>query len=171
MTNPFRSASNQRLLKALFYEESDNPELVVYTLKDKDHQVGSSLYPSLYRLYMETDDPTEWTFATTYLDGWEHWQMLCSCTWFKPFHKRWREELEVRTRALSLSRIRAEAASSSKNAYLANKLLLDKGWVPKEEKSPVGRPTKEAIKREADQLFQASNDAQSDFDRITKDLN
>jgi hypothetical protein len=171
MTNPFRSVSNQRLLKGLFYEESDNQQSVVYTLKDRDHPVGDKTFPSLYRLYMETDDLTEWDFATKYLDGWEHWQMLCNCTWFQPFVARWRQELEVRARSRSLLRLRAVASSSAKEAYLANKFLIERGWVPKDEKSSVGRPTKEAIKREAEQLFQNSKEAETDLARITKELN
>lgn len=169
-TNKFRTTNNQRLLKGLFYETSANPESVVYTLKDKDHTVGSVTFPSLYRLYIESEDLTEYGFAVAHLDGWEHWQMLRSCTWFKPYAKRWAEELETKIRARALARLTAEAASSSKNSFLANKFLLERGWVPKGEKSPVGRPSKEAIQKEAESLFQASNDAKSDYERI-KDLN
>ena len=167
----FRNSSNQRLTKSLFFEESEDRSLVVYTLKDSDHTVDGVTYPSLYRLYLEADDLTEYSFAVAHLDGWEHWQMLCSSTWFKPYAKRWREELEVRARSRSLLRLRAEAASSSKNAYLANKFLIERGWVPKEDKtSAVGRPSKEAIKTAADALFQSSKEAESDLARI-KDLN
>lgn len=167
----FRTATNQRLTKGLFFEESTDRNTVVYTLKDQDHTVDGVTYPSLYRLYMESDDLTEYSFAVSYLDGWEHWQMLCRCSWFKPFAERWREELEVRARSRSLARLRAEAASSSKNAYLANRFLVERGWVPKGEKSPVGRPTKDRIKQEAEALFNASNEAKSDLERISKDLN
>lgn len=167
----FRNSSNQRLTKSLFFEESEDKSLVVYTLKDSDHTVGEVTYPSLYRLYMEADDLTEYQFAVAHLDGWEHWQMLCSSTWFKPYAKRWREELEVRARSRSLLRLRAVAASSAKEAYLANKFLIERGWVPKEEKSSVGRPSKDAIKKEAEALFQSSKEAETDLARISKDLN
>lgn len=166
----FRNSSNQRLTKSLFFEESEDRSLVVYTLKDSDHTVDGVTYPSLYRLFMEADDLTEYSFAVSHLDGWEHWQMLCNSNWFRPYAKRWREELEVRARSRSLLRLRAEAASSSKNAYLANKFLIERGWVSKEDKSAVGRPSKEAIKKEADLLFQSSKEAESDLARI-KDLN
>lgn len=168
--NRFRAANNQRLTKSLFFEESEDKSLVVYTLKDSDHTVGDVVYPSLYRLYMESDDLTEYSFAVAHLDGWEHWQMLCNCTWFKPFHERWKKELEVRTLSKSLARLRAEAASSSKNSYLANKFLVERGWLPKEEKSPVGRPTKDRIKQEADALFHSQKQINDDLERL-KDLN
>lgn len=167
----FRTSNNQRLLKGLFYEESDNKDSVVYTLKDRDHTVGEVTYPSLYRLYQETEDLTEYEFAVSHLDGWEHWQMLKSCTWFKPFAKRWREELETKVMSRALARLKAEAASSSKNAFLANKFLIERGWIPKEQKSSVGRPSKDEIKRQAETLFLSASEAKEDFDRITKDLN
>jgi hypothetical protein len=170
MESKFRSSSNQRLLKGLFYETSANPESVVYTLKDRDHTVGEVTYPSLYRLYMETEDLLEYSFAISHLDGWEHWQMLKSCSWFRSIAARWKDELETKTMAKALSRLKAEAASSSKNAFLANKFLIERGWLPKEDKKAVGRPSKEEIKRQAENLFLASSDARDDLARI-KDLN
>lgn len=169
--NKFRNSSNQRLTKSLFFEESEDKSLVVYTLKDSDHTVGEVTYPSLYRLYMETEDLTEYDFAVSHLDGWEHWQMLKACSWFKPYAKRWKEELETKVMSRSLARLKAEASSSSKNAFYANRFLIERGWIPKGEKSPVGRPTKEAIRKEADALFTASKEAESDLARISKDLN
>ena len=145
--------------------------MVVYTLKDSDHTVGDVTYPSLYRLYLEAEDLTEYTFAVAHLDGWEHWQMLKSCSWVKPYAKRWKDELETKVMSRSLARLKAEAASSSKNAFYANKFLIERGWVPKADKSAVGRPSKEAIKREAEAIFSASKEAESDFERISKDLN
>jgi hypothetical protein len=170
MESKFRTSNNQRLLKGLFFETSDNRDYVVYTLKDRDHTVGEVTYPSLYRLYLETEDLTEYQFAVSYLDSWEHWQMLKSCTWFKPYAKRWKEELETKVMSRALSRLKAEAASSSKNAFLANRFLIERGWVPKEDRKAVGRPSKEEIRRQAEGLFIASSEAKDDYERI-KDLN
>jgi len=167
----FRNSSNQRLTKGLFFEEAEDKSGVVYTLKDRDHTVGEVTYPSLYRLYMETEDLTEYQFDVSHLDGWEHWQMIKACSWFKPYAKRWKEELETKIMSRALAVLKAEASSSSKNAFYANKFLIERGWIPKGEKSPVGRPTKDAIRKEADALFQNSEEAKSDFERISKDLN
>src|SRR4051812_9605533 len=101
--NPFRHKTGQRKLKNLFYEQSPADKTgVVYTLKNHDH-MG---YPSMYRLYMEFDDPTEYSFAIATLDGWDHWEILCECTWFKPYVAKWRKELDVRTRARALNKIK-----------------------------------------------------------------
>jgi len=167
MSNPYREPnSNVRYTKALFLEESySDKSAVLYTLKDVDHNG----YPSLYRLYMEMADPLEINFAKTYFEGWEHWQMVANSNWFKSYISRWREELELSMRARALAAI-VEAArdDSSKFNYEANKFLLTGGWKGKEAKeSKVGRPTKEAIKREADALFEASKDSLEDFKRLS----
>jgi hypothetical protein len=161
--NPFKNTMGTRYLKGLFYETTlQDKSSVVYTLKDQDH-LG---YVSLYRLYTEADDPTEYKFATQHLDGWEHWEALCQCSWFKPYLDRWRRELETRLRARALLEIRAVANDPDHpSSYHANKYLLDGSWKPTGE-SKRGRPTKEAIKKEA--ALQASNEQQitSDFERI-----
>ena len=143
MNNKFRSSIGSRYLKGLFYEEGSplNKDSFLYTLKDKD----TKGYPSLYRLYMEKEDLTEWEFANEYLDGFEHWEMLCACNWFKPYVERWRRELELKLRARALSAIRDEATSESKNSYYANKFLLEGGWKEKSSTSNDrgrGRPKK-----------------------------
>jgi hypothetical protein len=169
MSLALKSDQGVRYLRGLFFEMADGRENVPYTLKDQDHSYNGKDYISLYRLYMEANDPTEYTFAINHLDGWEHWEMLKKCTWFTPYADRWARELEIRTRSQALHRLRAEAQSNSKNAFAANKLLLEKGWVEKTPgvKSTVGRPTKAAIKAEADRIFIAHQTAQSDLERIS----
>ena len=159
--NKFRTDNNIRYLKALFFETTDaDKSTVVYTLKDREH-MG---YPSLYQLYMETNDPTEYTFATQYLDGWEHWEMLSSCSWFKPYVERWRRELELKVRSEALLKIR-ESAKEGKDSFAANKFLLEKGWT-KDKPSGRGRPKKEDIAKAADQIAQDRNRVEADFNRI-----
>lgn len=151
-------------LNALFFEQTmADKSTVLYTLKDHDHNG----YPSLYRLYMETNDPTEWRFATTYLDGWKHWELLQACVWFKPYIERWRRELELRMKSQALARIMAEAKTTNKESFSANKYLLEKGWEPKDTASKRGRPSKEDIKQAARDELQIVNRISEDFDRIT----
>lgn len=154
---------NQRLLKGLFYEMTlSDKSSVVYTLKDKDHEG----YPSLYRLYMETNDPTEWRFAQEHLDGWEHWEKLCEATWFKPIVARWRRELELRMKSQALSRIMSEAKTASKESFQANKYLLEKGWEPKDSQSRRGRPSKDEIAKAAKEIATTNSRLEEDFERL-----
>lgn len=163
VNNKFRNpASNQRLLRALFFEETGaDKSTVLYTLKDIDH-LG---FPSFYRLYMELDDPTEWKVAQELTDGWEHWEMLCACTWFKPYVTRWRKELELRMKSQALHRIKTEAKTGSKESFGANKYLLEKGWEPKESRGR-GRPSKDEVSRAAHELARADNQLSEDFKRL-----
>jgi hypothetical protein len=155
--------NNSRYTKALFFETSfPSKETVLYTLKDVDHQG----YPSLYLLYMATNDPTEWKFATEYFDGWEHWEMLCECEWFKPLVSRWRRELELRMKSQALARIMAEAKTSSREAFASNKYLLERGWEPKEGQNKRGRPSKAEISKAAHEAVTENNRLSSDLVRL-----
>jgi len=160
----FRNEQGVYFTKGLFFEQTlGDKSSVVYTLKDQDHEG----FPSLYRLYMEAEDLTEWDFADEYLGGWGHWKQLCNCAWFKPYIERWREELELKIRGAALRRIKREAKSDSRNAYTANKFLVDAGWRPKEEnKNTKGRPTKEQVKRAANEMARSETQVDEDLERI-----
>lgn len=163
-SNRFRSASNQRFTKTLFFETNfDDKPSVVYTLKDRDHEVDGVVYPSLYRLYMEMSDPLEYRFANTYLDGYEHWQMLCECSWFKPYVHRWRNELELKKRSEALVRLEADAISGSRSSAVSNRYLVDGKW---REKNGKGRPSKSDVKKEAQRLAERKSEEDADMSRI-----
>ena len=162
----FRSATNARYLKGLFFETTlQDKSSVLYTLKDQEHQG----YPSLYKLYMDLDDLTEYEFANTYLDGWEHWTMLTNCTWFKPYIERWRLELELRTKAQALKALKKEAKGLGKNAYSANKILLEGGWKEKSGTSNTrGRPSKAEIEKAAKVEVEQKLKVNKDFERVLR---
>lgn len=157
--NPFRTATNGLLLKGLFFEISDYPDCVMYTLKDHDHRG----FRSLKKLYLAEKDPTEYRFAVKYLDGVEHFEALCKCTWFEPLIAKWRYELELQLKSEALARIMKEAESQSKQAYLANRYLVEKGW---KDASAKGRPTKAQVKAEATRIADDQARVANDFDRI-----
>lgn len=165
--NRFKNSIGAHLLKPIFFELDDAEHLQsIYTLKEYDHEFKGRVYPSLRRLYVEAEDPTEYNFATEYLDGWVHWKKLSTAVFFQPYLKEWREELEVRLRAKALARIRKRAESSDKDAQQADKILLSGGWKTPEEKTQVGRPSKAKIQEEADKLFKEKSVFDEDFERI-----
>ena len=156
---PFRNASGARYLKGLFFEESRDKSSVVYTLKDHDHEG----FRSLYLLYMECGDLTEYKFAMSHLDGWEHWEMLTSCSWFQPFVERWRRELELSVRSSALANILAVAKDSANpTSYHANKYLLDGQWRP----SKRGRPSRDEIKAELHKATTTAREVEEDAARV-----
>ena len=161
--NIFRNPMGRRYLRALFFEEvGEDKSTVVYTLKREDH-LG---YPSLYRLYMETADPTEYQFALRHLDGWSHWKELSAAEWFKPFIDEWRHELEVMLRSKALSAVLTVADDKSNNrSYNANKYLLEGGWKPV-EKSKRGRPSKDEVQREIIAQAGLEREIEKDAERL-----
>ncbi len=137
---------------------------VLYTLKDFPH----AGYKSLYLEYLSAADPTEYSFATTFLHNFDHWERLCKCKWFLPYVTRWRKELELKIRSAALKRLMAEGKSDSKNAFQANKYLLEKGWIERNEK---GRPSKDQIQQEAKRQAEDQKVLDADFIRIIGDKN
>lgn len=161
----YTNSIGRPLTLGLFFETTGGDKTgVVYTLKDIDHEG----YPSLYRLYMEAGDPTEYEFATQHLEGWRHWQMLSNAAWFAEHVDRWRWELELKLRAEAVKRIIEESRNKeSKSKFQANKFLVDGGWKPPAEaRNPVGRPSQERIKQEAERLNQMERDILEDHERL-----
>lgn len=118
----FKNASGAFYLQALFYETTGaDKSTVLFTLKDRDHEG----FPSLHRLYLDCNDPTEHRFAVTHLDGWAHWERLCECPWFSPYLDQMRKELDLRIKSQALSRIISIAQSGAKEALTANRFLIE----------------------------------------------
>lgn len=163
----FKNTSGVYIIKPIFFEHDDaEHRMTVYTLKDQDLQHNGITYPSLRRLYLESEDPTEYSFATRYLDSWSHWKKLIQAPFFQSHLTEWREELEIRLRSAALLRMKTRAASESKDAMQADKVLLSGGWKTEEEKTR-GRPSKQKIVEEANRLFSAQTEYDDDLNRIT----
>jgi hypothetical protein len=159
----FSGNFGRRYTKGLFFETTlSDKSTVKYTLKEKDHQG----YPSLKRLYLEEKDPTEYRFASKYLDNYSHWVELCACSWFKPHLEEWRRELELYIKSMALVKIFEEAENTlGKNTFNANKYLLERGWIDK-DKNTRGRPSKQQIKEAANQLAQDNQQIEADYERL-----
>jgi hypothetical protein len=167
--NKFKSPVGSHYLKAIFFEEAVNVERpdVVYTLKVEDHTYDGVFYPSLHKLYVDFEDPSEYEFCKKYLDGWSHWKKLIECNWFKPYLAAMREELDIKLRARAMNSLRVIAEDpSNKNHYMANKVIFDNGIAPKADNR--GRPSKAKIKEEADKMFKANDEVNEDYDRIVR---
>lgn len=166
----FKNSMNRYLTKALFIEfdsESNVPtdQYAIYTLQEEDREVNGKKFLSVYRLFLECNDPTGYTFANNYLGSWYHYQLLMRAPWFKEVIDKVLLELEVRTRSDALKSIIKDSKNpNSKSQFQASKFLLEKGWVPKD--SPVGRPTKERIKEEAEKLVLEEQEVEEAAARI-----
>lgn len=122
------------LTQSLFLEIGYS-EYSVYTLKDFDHEYNNKIYPSLKRLYLLEQDPTEYEFANKYLLGWRHWQRLCENKQIRKHIDEWREELEFKLRSKAVKSLLSSAEGGN---YQAAKWFADRGW----DSRAAGRPTK-----------------------------
>lgn len=163
--SPFRTEQNVRLLQRLFWEMTPDKSRAMYTLKETPHHN----LPSFYQLYLEMADITEYEFATTYLDGVEHWEMLCEATWFKPHLYKMRRHLELKLKAEQVHVLMRDAKDpESKSATASAKYLLDKGFRAAEpDQRKVGRPSRRDIANAATELAVHASDIHDDFERIS----
>ena len=165
-TSNFKNSNGVLLLKEMFFEHAISKANVLFTLKDRDHTVAGKTYPSLYRLYMEENDPTEYLFAMKHLDGWAHWVSLSSSSFFREYVLRWREELELRFRAEALYNISVMAKAGGREAFQASKYLVDGNYLPK--KNTKGRPSKAQISEAATQMAEEDKRLKDDFSRLAQ---
>ena len=135
----------------------ENP---VFTLQDRHKVVDGVEYLSLKQLYLEMGDVHEYTFASTYLLGWKHWQALCDSPKLRDHIAAWRTELEIKLRSEAMEQMKALASSGDK---VAVKYIADKGW---EGQVKRGRPSKAEVEKEKKLLARASLETKSDYERI-----
>lgn len=128
------------LTQGLFLEFNYNTDFAVFTFNDEDKEYKGNIYPSLKKLFLACEDPTEYVFAKTYLLNWAHWQRMNENKALRKHFDEWREELEIYLRSQGMRSI----IDMSEDNYQAAKYLAEKGW----EKRGVGRPSKQEQERE-----------------------
>lgn len=147
------------LTQSLFLEIGYNTEFALYTFKDEDHEYKGKIYPSLKKLYLEMEDPTEYEFARTYLLGWQHWKRLCDNKLIRKQIDEWREELELQLRSKG---IKATIEAAKAGNFHASKWLADRGW----EQRGAGRPSKDEIEKEKKFQARTSEEYSGDVVRL-----
>jgi hypothetical protein len=165
--NKFKNINGVLLLRELFWEHAQDKLNAVYTLKDQDLVDNETLYPSLYRLYMESNDPTEYLFALAHLDSWKHWQMLSQASFLLPYITRWREELELRFRANALATIHKMASTGGREAFQAAKYITEGNYSQK-GKPRAGRPSKAQIEATAQDIVAERKRTEEDYLRLVQ---
>lgn len=146
--------------QSLFVEHKHDKYPAPFTLKDYDHNGGLSLY----QRYMDTADPTEYSFAIAMFGSWRHWQVLTSTKWFAPTIKRWRDELSVKFESDRFQEMRdvAETCKGTPQGVQATKWLAERySAVSKPQR---GRPSKaekaSALKQETEEAKLLAEEAE-----------
>ena len=158
----FKNSSGRFFTKSLFFEMTlaHRPH-AVYTLKDNDHTDNKGVkYVSLKRLFLACTDPTEYTFATTHLGGWQHWKDMQTTTDLIPHIEEWREERDVKLRSIGIQKLISQAEEG--DSFQAAKYLADKGW----DANTKGRPSKAQVTKAAKEEASVRKVVSGDFDRI-----
>ena len=160
--DPFRNSRGAYRTSSLFLDFSYDADIAQYTLREKDTKKNGKSFPSLKRLYLETEDVTEYEFATTYLAGWKHWQALLGNKQILSHVEQWREELEIKIRSKAVKSIASQAFSKDKPSYQAAKFLADREYV----KNRKGAPTKEEVEGEKKRQAAMSDEVAEHIERM-----
>lgn len=159
--NPFKNDRGVFLVQSLFYDIKYDENTAMYCIKDQQSEKNGKVFKNLKELYMQCNDPTEYTFATTYLGGWQHWKAICNSPVLRHYIEQWREELEVKLRAQALCSI-YEQATADKPSYQASKYIADREWI----KRPAGAPSKEEIQHEKNKQTRINTEFQEHLERM-----
>jgi len=151
---------------SLFWEFRTVGWTPLWTANDEDVERDGVLYPSLKQLYMDCEDPTDYTFAMLVFGSWQAWERMRKSKELQGrMINRWRDELTVRLMSKGLRGVISEVGK--KGSLGASKYLIEEGWLPNKEKpTGYGRPSKRRIRQEANKLIQVHRDVDSDLDRI-----
>jgi len=183
---PFRT-DGKYMLRSLFYELQNNrQELLapiqdeigprpIYTLKCYDHEIDETspifrhgscnLLRSLYLVYLEYGDPSEYSFALGTLGDWQHWCELRECAFFKPYLTKMREALKAKIDSETLLAAKEVLRGPQGTGTLqAAKWLRDA--VSDQTKTKRGRPSNDEVKNEVKRLAQDEKDLAADLIRI-----
>lgn len=153
----FKGSKGHWLTKKLFLETCGGDlDRVMYTLREEEKTYRGITYPSIKKIFIELEDPTEYFIATEYFGCWKHW-VLISEGILKNEIESWRDELEVRLRAKGLAQIRTLSENGDRNAA---KILLDKGWSKRKAGAPSKQEKVNELKKQANIVSIVDNDLQ-----------
>lgn len=154
----FKDKMGRYITQGLFIDFNYDERFAIYTLEDQDKEYKGNLYPSLKKLYLEMEDPTEYNFANTYLYGWDHWLAIKNNKALYSYIERWQEELEVKIRAKG---VHAMLKLTAKDNFNAAKWVADGQWETKR-----GRPSKEEKEKDRRIRERAMAEAEEEAARI-----
>tara|TARA_R110002096_G_scaffold83998_2_gene194304 strand:+ start:349 stop:840 length:492 start_codon:yes stop_codon:yes gene_type:complete len=153
--NKFKGSKGHWLTKKLFLETCQGDlDRVLYTIREDDKTYRGITYPSIQKIFVELEDPTEYFIAKEYFGSWKHWVILSEGILSTEIES-WRDELEVRLRAKGLEQIIKLSGDGDRNAA---KILLDKGWSKRKAGAPSKQDKVNELKKQASIVSIVDND-------------
>lgn len=160
----FKDTQGRYRTQSLFIE-TPHPEFpAFFTLKKLDKTKNGIRYTSMYRLYMEIADPTEYQVALRLLGSWNHWEALQKAEWFRTHLQQWRAELKVRMESDRYFEMLDHGKAKGAQGIQATKWLAERygsGETPKR-----GRPSDQEVTNERKRLAAVEDDLAADATRI-----
>ena len=168
-TKSFKDDLGRYRTQSLFWELRHGGDTVkyppIFTTKDEDIERDGVTYKSLKKVYMTYDHIPgyEYEFALDTLGSWDHWNKLANDTIpdLKNMIQSWRDELDVRLKALGLKALINASRDNDAKGVQASKYLVEKGYIQKR-----GRPSKEEMDRELKANTKLKKEFESDLERI-----
>lgn len=155
----FKDSGGRFITQSLFLEYQYNTDMAVYTLDEEDKEYKGVVYPSLKKLYLNSEDVHEYTFAKAHLYSWSHWLRLLDNKWCRKHIDEWREELEVAVASKGVQDILDLAEGGN---FQAAKYAADRQWNKRR-----GRPSKEEIAKDKRIEERIANEFEDDVERVS----
>ena len=150
-----------RFMTRSLFIETILREQVQKGIKPMYSLTGVKGFTNIHQLYLDTCDPTGYTFAIEAFESWDHFTYLSSLAWFRKYLASWEAELEVKLRSEGLKALMHTATTEGSRGTTAAKYIADAGW-----KTKRGRPSKEEVEREQKQQARIKEDLGDDAKRM-----
>jgi hypothetical protein len=139
---------------------------------DKEHTLPNGTTVPVYsfkRLYVEQDDPTEYRQAKFMLGSVDHWEALKKSDWMLPLLRACRKELSLKLESEFFQAIKDKGLTGKQEAtqLAAFKTLLTEMKDRDSERPKRGRPSKDEVQKNLQELSKEEKRVQEDWNRIT----
>lgn len=159
---PLKTDKGVRLTYALFVELATTADVEPsFTTKQYDYHRDGKVYPSLRRLYLECEDPTEHEFVDRVFNGdWGHWHKILGNDLIRSAlsYDEWPQELRLRLRSKGMKHMVKAAQSGNANAA---RWLAEGGWEQRR-----GRPSAAEKQRKLKEDQKLRDEYEDDLKRL-----
>lgn len=164
----YRNTTGSLIVVSLIYEfaPTEYQELSIFTIGEEDRTLEDGrVLISLYRVYMEMEDISEYDFANKYFESWHHWYRLSCKAAMQKYVRKWRAELQTKLKAKALKKIMDLAETEGYKSFEANKYLLEEKWrdAPAKRGRPKELPPSEVLD---DEVAMTKRQLKKDMERL-----
>lgn len=160
--NRMKDTMGRYLTQGMFLEHQYNTDVALFTLEGEHKEYKGGIYYSLKKLYLQEEDPIEYTFANRWLVDWPHWKKMQMNKWINQHILEWREELEYLLASKGIQYVLDAAEGGN---FQAAKFAAERAWSKKR-----GRPSNEERMKTERIEERLRSDFDEDVERVSKAL-